>query len=76
MIYPKAFEEKIGFNIIRDYLKSLCISEMGKEEVDKIIYSTKIDTITDLLEKVNEFRLLLLYESPFPAQDYFDFPLK
>jgi DNA mismatch repair protein MutS2 len=72
MIYPKAFEEKIGFNIIRDYLKSLCISEMGKEEVDKIIYSTKIDTITDLLEKVNEFRLLLLYESPFPAQDYFD----
>ena len=36
MIYPKDFENKIGFKSVKDRLTDLCISEMGKEFVEKM----------------------------------------
>ena len=32
-IYPENFENKIGFDKIRELLSSRCLSEMGKEHV-------------------------------------------
>lgn len=70
MFYPANFEEKIGFDQIRQLLSSHCISEMGRNEVESIHYSAELSEIEHNLLKTNEFKNVLLFDDPFPAQDY------
>jgi len=70
MIYPENFEEKIGFDVLRENLISHCISDMGCEKVQNIHYSTSLEEVRDELLKVDEFKSVLLFDDPFPAQDY------
>lgn len=72
MIYPATFEEKIGFDSIRNLLKAHCISAMGQEMVDNISYSDSFEWIDQQLSETDEFKQVLLFEDPFPAQDYYD----
>ncbi len=72
MIYPENFENKIGFDIIRESLKTFCISPLGKHFVDKIHFSDDYDHIKKLLEQTEEFRQILLAGSNFPSENYYD----
>lgn len=45
MIYPENFEEKIGFDKIRELLREKCHSPMGKEQVDQMQMTTDVKTI-------------------------------
>lgn len=72
MIYPKNFEQKIGFSSIRETLKEACISPLGEKFVDKIRFSSNFELIKKLLSQVEEFRQILLFGEQFPSQDYFD----
>jgi len=72
MVYPTTFEQKIGFDQIRNLVSQRCISPLGLNFVQKIRMSTKIDTIRMMLEQVEEMRQIMLFDSHFPAQDYFD----
>ncbi len=44
MIYPRNFEEKVGFDRIREMLRDLCQSPMGELYVDKIRFYIKSRT--------------------------------
>lgn len=66
------FEKKIGFDIIRESVKRLCISEMGKERVEQIEMSTQYDIVLKLLEETHQFQEVLRFDDPFPAQDFYD----
>ncbi len=72
MVYPTTFEQKIGFDQIRNLVSQRCISPLGLNFVQKIRMSTKPETIRMMLEQVEEMRQILLFDSHFPAQDYFD----
>ena len=72
MIYPSDFENKIGFKAIREQLNELCISEMGKEFVDKMSFSTDVDEIRTYLRLIQDFETLLQDGVPFPVRDYND----
>ncbi|MBQ7421143.1 MAG: endonuclease MutS2, partial [Prevotella sp.] len=72
MIYPENFEQKIGFNEIRNLLKESCLSAMGKELVDEMAFSNDIKTIRKQLEQVSEFRRLQEKSEDFPLQYFFD----
>lgn len=72
MIYPNSFEQKIGFDSIRTLLKELCISNMGKDKVDALSYTADFSLLRTALDETNEFRSVLLFEDPFPAQDFHD----
>ena len=72
MIYPIDFENKIGFNFIRERLKELCISEMGKEFVDKMSFCTDVDEIRTYLRLIQDFETLMQDGVPFPVRDYND----
>lgn len=72
MLYPENFEEKIGFNAIRQLLLQHCLSPMGQGIVNDVQMMTDLGKIKPELETVEEFRQLLLFDDPFPAQDYFD----
>ena len=72
MLYPDNFEEKIGFDTIRQLLRGRCLCPMGQNYVDAIAMMSDLDTIQPELERVEEMRQLLLFDDPFPAQDYYD----
>ena len=59
MIYPKNFESKIGFDEIRRLLKGLCLSTLGQEKVDEIVFSDQALVVNEQLEQVREFRRML-----------------
>ncbi len=72
MIYPASFEQKIGFDQIRTLLSQKCISTLGLSFVQKMKFSTKVDNIRMMLEQAEEMRQIILFDTNFPSQDYFD----
>lgn len=72
MIYPKNFEQKVGFSQIKFHISSLCISTMGQYFVDKIKFSNNTSAIKKLLNQSSEFVTLLTTGKSFPANDFID----
>ncbi len=72
MIYPKHFEEKTGFDKIRELIAGECISEMGKQFVGKIRFSSNAEVLVKILEQAEEFKQILQFGKPFPTNDFFD----
>jgi DNA mismatch repair protein MutS2 len=72
MIYPENFESKIGFDKIRQLLLEECISNMGKDWVSKLKFSSHFKSIELWLTQVEEMKEILLGVSSFPNSDYFD----
>ncbi|MBP5562799.1 MAG: Smr/MutS family protein [Bacteroidales bacterium] len=57
---------------MRRLILSHCLSPQGTEEVDKMQFMSDMLEIMPALESVEEFRQLLLFDEPFPAQDFYD----
>jgi len=72
MIYPDNFEQKIGFDSIRTLIAEACVSDMGREFVSKIRFSSNPSVIDKMLLQTTEFIQILETESTFPTQDYID----
>ncbi len=72
MIYPARFEEKIGFDKIRELISAECISPMGIQFVNKIRFSSNAESIVKMLEQTVEFKQILQFGKPFPSSDFFD----
>lgn len=72
MIYPRNFEEKIGFDRIREMLRELCLSPSGEAYVEKIRFISNHDLLVKLLTQTDEFRQILSMPGNFPSNDYFD----
>lgn len=72
MIYPHNFEQKIGFDQIRQQVKGKCLSTLGEERVDEMTFSDNYDEINQRLEQVVEFVRITQEEEDFPAQYFFD----
>jgi DNA mismatch repair protein MutS2 len=72
MIYPNNFEHKIGFSEIRSLLKQHCLSSLGKEKVDEMVFSDNYDIVIEQLEQLREFRRLQQESDDFPMQYFFD----
>jgi DNA mismatch repair protein MutS2 len=72
MIYPQDFEQKLGFDQIRQKLRSYCLSNAGSEWVDRMKFSTDAEFIRILLHQNLEFRQILEKGEDFPSRYYFD----
>ena len=72
MIYPQNFEQKIGFDQIRQLLKEKCLSTLGEERVTDMTFSDQHDKVQELLNQVMEFVRIIQEEDSFPDQFYFD----
>lgn len=62
MIYPRDFEQKIGFNLVRKLLKEKCQSELGQSHIDKIEFSSNFESILKSLSECDEFCKILSNE--------------
>lgn len=72
MIYPKNFEQKIGFTEIRTLLRERCLSPLGKEWVDEMSFSTDAGQINTWMEEIREFRQIQEGQDDFPLDNFFD----
>jgi len=72
LIYPTNFEQKIGFDLIRQSLKELCNSPLGVALVDKVKFTCNAPQITKLLAQTEEFREILQLDVKFPSEHYYD----
>lgn len=72
MIYPNNFEEKIGFDKVRDMLKEACLCDLGKQKVDEITFYTSFELISKLLSQAEEFRQICIMENNFPVGHFID----
>ena len=55
MIYPQNFEQKIGFDQIRQLLKEKCLSTLGEERVMDMAFSDHFGEVEERLDQVTEF---------------------
>ena len=72
MIYPQNFEQKIGFDQIRQLLKDKCLSTLGEERVSDMSFSEQFEEVEEKLNQVTEFVRIIQEEDGFPDQFFFD----
>ena len=72
MIYPNHFEEKTGFDKVRLFVASNCLSPLGKDRVDTMAFSNDFPTIHTWLSQTAEFVRILQGDEEFPANNFFD----
>ncbi len=72
MIYPKNFEQKIGFTEVRSLLRARCLSPLGKERIDAMSFSTDATLVNTWMEEIREFRRIQEGQDDFPLDNFFD----
>ena len=72
MIYPKNFEQKLGFDKIRTILKANCLSNLGKEYAENMRFSSDYAKIIQQIDQTTEFQQILLFGKEFPTDFYID----
>ncbi len=73
MIYPVNFEEKIDFLTVRRLLSEKCMSNLGREWVEKLEFSSNYAEISVNLDQTDELiKLLNSTDETLPVGDFFD----
>ena len=68
MVYPENFESKIKFDKIRQFVQKNCLSDMGRDLVEAMKFSTEPTEIRERLEETQEFMSILEEEDQFPRR--------
>jgi DNA mismatch repair protein MutS2 len=71
MIYPENFENKIGFDRIRNMLSEKCLSPMGLDKVNNIKFIDDFEVLNHKLSATYEFQQILIFEDFFPSEHYY-----
>lgn len=72
MIYPSSFEQKIGFQEIRNLLTEKCLSSLGKERISEMSISSDVEIVNRHMKEIREFRTLSNLDEEFPLLYFFD----
>ena len=72
MIYPDNYEQKVGFDQIREILRNRCIGSLGRELVDKMEFMTSYDSIMKQLHLTDEMMQIMRSDNEFPSDSFFD----
>lgn len=72
MVYPENFETKLKFDKIRQLISNNCLSDMGRELVNNITFSSDAEHIRTALAETAEFMQICREEENFPVSYYHD----
>ncbi|MDR3694909.1 endonuclease MutS2 [Mucilaginibacter sp.] len=64
--------DKLGFTEVKELIKAHCLSEMGRQMVDKIQVMNNFDQISKFLGQANEFKNILENDDALPIHHFFD----
>lgn len=72
MIFPQSFENKTGFDQIRQMVSDYCLCELGRKWTKKLAFQTAFGSINHELALTEDMRQILLFEENFPEENYID----
>src|ERR1700744_6547837 len=72
MLYPSNSVDKLGFTEVKELIKAHCLSDMGRQMVDKIQVMNNYDQIRKFLFQANEFKNILESDEALPIHHFFD----
>lgn len=72
MIHPQDFEQRLGFDKVRERLKSFCVAEPGKRLVDGISFGISHPDLITELQQVNEVLSLLRTGELYDTSHFLD----
>ncbi|MFD2164337.1 endonuclease MutS2 [Paradesertivirga mongoliensis] len=72
MIYPRNAADKLGFTEIKLLIQSHCLSDMGRQMVDRIQMMTSFDQINKFLRQTKEFKDILENDATLHISHFFD----
>lgn len=70
MVYPDNFENRIGFDTVRNLIKSKCLGQSAQFLVDDIKFSNKADFIRRQLDETDEMISICMLKDNYPANSY------
>ncbi|MDE5940821.1 MAG: endonuclease MutS2, partial [Muribaculaceae bacterium] len=72
LIYPDNFEKKIGFDAVRDRLRELCSSTLGRDKVGEMCFTSNYDRICRQLELTGEMLAIISSPESLPLRNMHD----
>src|ERR1700743_864055 len=72
MLYPENSTDKLGFTEVKELIKAHCLSDMGRQMVDRIQVMNQYDQVHKFLNQANEFKNILQNDDALPIHHFFD----
>ena len=72
MIYPNTFEQKVGFDKVRELILARCLCSLGEQRVQEVTFNTDPATIFEWIEQTHEMKSICLMEEGFPTEGFID----
>lgn len=72
MIYPRNFEQKIGFDTVRSIIEGHCVSSLGVTRCREMAFSADFDTVKRELSQTAEMLAILNSGEHFPLDNVHD----
>ena len=72
MFYPVNFEDKTGFDRIKEMVLDNCLCDLGISHVNAMHITDSYEKITQWLDETDEFKNICIYEENFPVNNYLD----
>lgn len=71
-IYPDSFEQKVGFDRVRELVAGHCLCPIGVQNVESVEFSADYRLISTQLTQVDEMKSICLMEEGFPVNHFYD----
>ena len=72
MIYPSNFEQKVGFDRIREQVATRCTMQSARKKLEAELFSTQFAEIDWRLSLTDQMRIMIVMESGFPSEEFLD----
>ncbi len=72
MVYPDKFEEKIGMKEIRAMLRGHCLSALGEQRVDEMVFTADAVLLQELHQQIGEFVRMEEEADGLPDSGFYD----
>ena len=71
-IYPNTFEQKVGFDKVRELVVAKCLCPLGAARVTAVEFVSDFELIERTINQVDEMKSICLMENSFPIENYYD----
>ena len=72
MLIPLNSVDKLGFSEVKELIKAHCLSEMGRQLVDRIQVMNNYDNVLKFMGQTHEFKNILQNDEALPIHHFFD----
>jgi DNA mismatch repair protein MutS2 len=70
MIYPDTFEQKVGFDKVRELTLARCLCELGEQRVRDAGFNTNPAIVFEWIEQTHEMKTICQMEDGFPTDGF------